>query len=131
MLLLASEDSLRLRVDECVDIILQHGHEGQGASAQSGAGASAGGSGGTVAAVQVSGAQAAQAASAALQPGGSAAAPSAENPMLPDLDVFNLSGSSVHAGEKSKTPAKKSSAGENTTAQTEDDSADDMPLFYT
>lgn len=138
MLLLASEDSLRQRVDECVDIILQHGHEGQQPPVSSAGGAAAAAAAsGAVASVQVSGAQASQAASAALLPGGvsAAAAPAAgaaDNQLLPDLDVFNLAGSlnSAAGGEK-KFSAKKSTAENPGTQAEEETTADDMPLFYT
>ena len=76
LLLLASEDSLRLRVEEAVDIIYRHANE-QGSSSQSGAPIPAVASG-----------------SVNVVPGvasGSSNPVPLEHPVLPDLDIFNLS----------------------------------------
>ena len=77
LLLLASEDSLRLRVEEAVDIIYRHANEQGSSSAGAGAPIPAVASG-----------------SVNVVPGvasGSSNPVPLEHPVLPDLDIFNLS----------------------------------------
>lgn len=111
LLLLASEETLRSRVDEAVDLIYRSGVQDQGSSSSTSGGASTSGASGT-----------AQASGSGSESGGQ------QHSLLPDLDIFNLSKSSKDdaAGGESAT---NSSATATTTAANEI-IEDNLPLFY-
>ena len=104
LLLLASEDSLRLRVEEAVDIIYRHANE-QGSSSQG------------AAPIPVASGSSANAGNPGVAGGSSSSVP-LEHPVLPDLDIFNLSKSKDEANNTMEVPAP------------EEIVEDNAPLFY-
>jgi E3 ubiquitin-protein ligase EDD1 len=100
LLLLASEDSLRQRVEEAVDLILSNGSSSEQAVGASGLSAAAGSSSSAV----------------------------ASDPMLPDLDVFNLAASSAtKSSSRSKDPPDTM---EMENSNMDDNTEDNLPLFF-
>ena len=104
MLLLASEDSLRLRVEEAVDIIYRHANE-QGSSQGA-------------APIPVASGSSSNAGNPGVAGGSSSSSVPLEHPVLPDLDIFNLSKSKDEANNTMEVPAP------------EEIVEDNAPLFY-
>eukprot|EP00095_Tigriopus_kingsejongensis_P009543 maker-scaffold114_size351134-snap-gene-1.12 protein:Tk09543 transcript:maker-scaffold114_size351134-snap-gene-1.12-mRNA-1 annotation:"e3 ubiquitin-protein ligase hyd" len=128
LLLLASEESLRQRVEEAVELIASHGGNVSepGSSNASGVMASAAGTGG-----QPSGAGPNPLLGGGAGSSGSSAAAAGvagQEHLLPDLDVFNLGNSS---GVKRKSLSGSVALGSEPELQEEENVEDNAPLFYT